>query len=122
MVLAGVLVAWIVSGPSAFARGGHGGGCHWGGGFGGVGHWGGGRHFGGYPYRGFGSGLGYGAYIDPGWTGYSGSPGPMSSIAPATVWTPWSWMSDPGAPSPTDGYGYGTAYGFPLGVFGSGSP
>lgn len=116
MVLAGILAAWIVPGQSAFARGGHGGG------FGGGGHWGGGHHFGGYPYRGFGYGLGYGSYIDPGWMGYSGYPGPMNAMAPATVWTPWSWMTSSGYPGPTDGFGYGTTYGFPLGVFGYGSP
>jgi hypothetical protein len=98
MVLAGVLAAWIVPGQSAFARGGGHGGGHWGGGFGGGGHWGGGPHFRGYPYHGLGYGSGYGTYIDPGWMGNSGYPGP------------------------TDGYGYGTAYGFPFGIFGSGSP
>jgi hypothetical protein len=114
MVLAGVLAAWIVPGPSAFARGGHGGVGHGGGhgGFGGVGHWGGGHHFGGYPFRGFG----YGSSIDPGYPGF------MSSAAPWEVWTPWSWMTTTGYTGPVGGSGYGTAYGFPLGAFGYGSP
>jgi membrane-associated protease RseP (regulator of RpoE activity) len=113
LVLAGTLAAWVVLGQSALARGG---------GHGGGGHWGGSSHFGGYPYRGFGSGLGYGAYLDFGGMGYPGYPGPINSMAPATVWTPWSWMTSSGYPGPTDGFGYGTAYGFPLGVFGYGSP
>jgi hypothetical protein len=111
LVLAGVLTAWIVPGKSAFARGGHGG----------VGH-GGGSHFGGYPYYGRAYGFGYGPYLDAGWMGPLGYPAPMNSTAPWSVWTPWSWMGTTGYPGPTDGFGYGTAYGFPLGVFGDGSP
>jgi hypothetical protein len=94
-----------------------GGAGHSGRGFG-VGYWTGIPDFGGYPSYGYGSGFGSG----PGGMAYSGYPGPMSPMAPATVWTPWSWMTSSGYPGPTDGFGSGTAYGFPLGVFGSGFP
>jgi hypothetical protein len=113
MVLAGALAAGIVPGPSAFAGGGHGGG-HRGGGFDGGGHRGGSPYFSGYPYHRYGHGYGYGPYVSPGWTAYSGYPGFIGSTAASTVWTPWSWMASSGYPAPMVVPGSGTGYGFPL--------
>ena len=88
-VLALALATWIVTGSSAIAKGGHGGGGggHGGGGHGGGhgghggGHWGGGgyHHGGHYYHRGYGYGYGFnGGYYWPNYyygSGYYGYPG-----------------------------------------------
>jgi hypothetical protein len=94
-VLALALVAWIVTGSSAFAKGGGGGGGHGGGGH--SGSHGGGYHGGGGGYHGGGDhqGGGYNNGYYPGF--YSGFYGNL-------------------------GYGYGSGYTYPYDSYGTTDP